>query len=94
MREQKARAVCVAGNSIETPRLLLLSQSSKYPNGLANSSGQLGRNYMRHMTGSVYAVFNRPVRMWRGTSMAGIVTDEAAHNPKRGFVAHALPTLL
>ena len=85
-QRQKARAVCVAGNSIETPRLLLLSQSSKFPNGLANSSGQLGRNYMRHMTGSVYAVFDRPVRMWRGTTMAGIVTDEAAHNPKRGFV--------
>ena len=85
-QRQKARAVCVAGNSIETPRLLLLSQSSKFPNGLANSSGQLGRNYMRHMTGSVYAVFTRPVRMWRGTTMAGIVTDEAGHNPKRGFV--------
>jgi len=85
-QRQKARAICVAGNSIETPRLLLLSQSSKFVNGLANSSGQVGRNYMRHMTGSVYAVFDRPVRMWRGTTMAGIVTDEAAHDPKRGFV--------
>src|SRR4030088_338311 len=85
-QRQKARIVCVAGNSIETPRLLLLSESSRFPDGLANSSGQLGRNYMRHVTGSVYAVFDRPVRMWRGTTMAGIVTDEAAHNPKRGFV--------
>jgi choline dehydrogenase-like flavoprotein len=85
-QRQKARIVCVAGNSIETPRLLLLSESSKFPNGLANSSGQVGRNYMRHMTGSVYAVFDKPVRMWRGTTMAGIVTDEAANNPQRGFV--------
>ena len=85
-QRQKARIVCVAGNSIETPRLLLLSKSSKFPNGLANSSGQVGRNYMRHMTGSVYAVFDKPVRMWRGTTMAGIVTDEAANNPQRGFV--------
>ena len=54
-QRQKARIVCVAGNSIETPRLLLLSASSKFPDGLANSSGQVGRNYMRHMTGSVYA---------------------------------------
>ena len=38
------------------------------------------------MTGSVYAVFDKPVRMWRGTTMAGIVTDEAANNPQRGFV--------
>ena len=85
-QRQKVRIVCVAGNSIETPRLLLLSESSKFPNGLANSSGQVGRNYMRHMTGSVYAVFDKPVRMWRGTTMAGIVTDEAANNPQRGFV--------
>jgi choline dehydrogenase-like flavoprotein len=54
-QRQKARVVCVAGNSIETPRLLLLSESSRYQNGLANSSDQVGRNYMRHMTGSVYA---------------------------------------
>ncbi len=85
-QRQKARVVCVAGNSIETPRLLLLSESSKYPDGLANSSGQVGRNYMRHMTGSVYAVFDQPVRMWRGTTMAGIVSDESRHDPKRGFV--------
>jgi choline dehydrogenase-like flavoprotein len=83
---QKARAVCVAGNSIESPRLLLNSASSMYPDGLANSSGQVGRNYMRHMTGSVYAIFDRPVHMYRGTTMAGIVTDEAKNDPSRGFV--------
>jgi choline dehydrogenase-like flavoprotein len=85
-QRQKARVVCVAGNSIETPRLLLLSASPKYPDGLANSSGQVGRNYMRHMTGSVYAVFNEPVNMYRGTTMAGIITDESGNDPKRGFV--------
>ena len=83
---QKARVVCVAGNSIESPRLLLNSASSMFPDGLANSSGQVGRNYMRHMTGSVYAVFDKPVRMWRGTTMAGIIQDEARHDPSRGFV--------
>ena len=84
-QRQKARAVCVAGNSIETPRLLLLSASAKYPDGLANSSGQVGRNYMRHMTGSVYAAFKQPVNMYRGTTMAGIIRDEARHDTKRGF---------
>lgn len=83
---QKARIVSVAGNSIESPRLLLNSASSMFPEGLANSSGQVGRNYMRHMTASVYAAFDRPVRMWRGTTMAGIVTDESKHDPSRGFV--------
>lgn len=83
---QKARAVCVAGNSIESPRLLLNSASSMYPDGLANSSGQVGRNYMRHMTGSVYAIMPGPVRIWRGTTMAGIIQDESRHDPSRGFV--------
>ncbi len=83
---QKARLVCVAGNSIESPRLLLNSSSSMFPDGLANSSGQVGKNYMRHMTGSVYAAFDKPVHMYRGTTMAGIIQDEAGHKPERGFV--------
>ncbi|MCK9385101.1 MAG: GMC family oxidoreductase [Nevskia sp.] len=85
-QRQKARVVCVAGNSIETPRLLLMSASAKYPDGLANSSGQVGRNYMRHTTGSVYAYFRDPVHFYRGTVMAGVITDEVPNNPKRGFV--------
>nr|WP_298684663.1 GMC family oxidoreductase [uncultured Dongia sp.] len=83
---QKARVVCVAGNSIESPRLLLNSASAMFPDGLANSSGQVGKNYMRHMTGSVYAIFDKPVHMYRGTTMAGIVRDEAKLDTKRGFV--------
>jgi choline dehydrogenase-like flavoprotein len=85
IHRQKARVVAVAGNSIESPRLLLNSATPMFPDGLANSSGQIGRNYMRHMTGSVYAAFERPVHMYRGTTMAGIVRDEARHDPSRGF---------
>jgi choline dehydrogenase-like flavoprotein len=83
---QKARVVCVACNSIESPRLLLNSASAKFPDGLANSSGQVGRNYMRHLTSSVYAAFDKPVHMFRGTTMAGIIQDEAKNDPSRGFV--------
>ncbi|MFN3259763.1 MAG: GMC family oxidoreductase [Pikeienuella sp.] len=94
LQRQAARVVCVAGNSFESPRLLLLSESGMFPDGLANSSGQVGRNYMRHMTGSVYAVFDKPVKMWRGTTMAGIVQDESRHDPSRGFVGgYELETL-
>ncbi|MDR5815019.1 MULTISPECIES: GMC family oxidoreductase [unclassified Caballeronia] len=85
IQRQKARAVAVAGNAIETPRLLLNSQSSKFPDGLANGSGQVGRNYMRHTTGSVYGVFDDKVEMFKGTTMAGIIEDEAKFDPKRGF---------
>ena len=91
---QRARIVAVAGNSFESPRLLLNSASGRFPDGLANSSGQVGRNYMRHMTGSVYATFDKPVKMWRGTTMAGIIQDEARHDPSRGFVGgYELETL-
>ena len=85
LHRQAAKVVCVAGNSIESPRLLLMSASSLHPDGLANSSGQVGRNYMRHMTGSVYAPFDEPVRMYRGETMAGIIADEARHDTSRGF---------
>ena len=94
LQSQKARIVCVACNSIESPRLLLNSASSKFPDGLANSSGQVGKNYMRHTTGSVYAVFDKPVHFYRGTTMAGIIRDEARHDPSRGFVGgYELETL-
>ncbi|MET3794083.1 GMC family oxidoreductase [Aquamicrobium terrae] len=85
-QRQKARLVCVAGNSIESPRLLLNSESSKYPDGLANSSGQVGRNYMTHATAGVYAVMPGLVHMNRGTSVAGIVSDQSHNNPERGFI--------
>ena len=86
LHKQRARVVCVAGNSIESPRLLLNSASAKFPDGLANSSGQVGRNYMRHMTGNVYGIFENPVHMYRGTTMAGIIRDESRHDTSRGFV--------
>jgi choline dehydrogenase-like flavoprotein len=94
VHRQKARIVAVAGNSIESPRLLLNSASSMFPDGLANSSGQVGRNYMRHTTGSVYATFENPVHMYRGTTMAGIVRDEARFDTSRGFAGgYELETL-
>ncbi len=82
---QKARVVAVAGNAVETPRLLLNSESSMFPDGMANSSGQVGRNFMRHMTGTVYGVMPGPVHFDRGTQMAGVVKDEATHRDNRGF---------
>jgi choline dehydrogenase-like flavoprotein len=77
LHKQSARAVCVAGNAIESARLLLLSGSPQFPDGLANSSGQVGRNYMRHLTASSYARFEQPVHMYRGETMAGIIADES-----------------
>lgn len=84
-QRQKARIVCVACNSVETARLLLLSESGKFPNGLANSHDQVGRNYCFHVGGFVWGIFDKPIYAWRGTTLAGIVEDETRHDPKRGF---------
>ena len=43
---QRARNVVVAGYAIETPRLLLNSANEEFPDGLANSSGLVGKNLM------------------------------------------------
>lgn len=85
LHEQKARAVCVAGNVVETTRLLLNSESSLFPQGLANSSGHLGRNYMRHMVAFVYAIMPGPVNAHRAARQSGMVLDERYHKPERGF---------
>ncbi len=84
-QRQKARIVCVAANSVETSRLLLLSESARYPQGLANSHGQVGRHYSHHTGGFVFATFEQPINMWRGATLAGVVEDETKHDPKRGF---------
>jgi hypothetical protein len=46
---------------------------------------QIGRNYMHHTTTTVYATFDKKVEMYKGTTMAGIIVDEARFDTKRGF---------
>jgi choline dehydrogenase-like flavoprotein len=87
---QRARAVCVAGNAVETTRLLLNSRSERFPNGLANSSDQVGRNYMRHFIAGVVGEMPGPVNLHRGAHQAGIIKDERGHDPGRGFVGGIL----
>ncbi|PZP21236.1 GMC family oxidoreductase [Pseudomonas kuykendallii] len=85
LQRQKARVVAVAGNAIETPRILLNSASTLFPHGLGNGAGMVGKHYMRHTTGSVFAEFDEEVHFYRGTIMAGIISDENRHDTSRGF---------
>jgi choline dehydrogenase-like flavoprotein len=84
-RLQKAAVVCVAANAIETPRLLLNSASGRFPQGLANDSGCVGRFYMKHVNASIFGLFDRPVHMNHGVQMSGTIYDESVHAPERGF---------
>jgi choline dehydrogenase-like flavoprotein len=63
----------IAAHAIETPRLLLNSQSEARPNGVANSSGQVGRNLMDHPTQLSWALADDAVWPYRGPlSTSGI----------------------
>ena len=63
---QRARHVVVAGYAIETPRLLLNSTSNRFPDGLANSSGMVGRNLMVQTNQAVWGTFDDEIRFYKG----------------------------
>ncbi|PRX89442.1 GMC family oxidoreductase [Paraburkholderia sp. BL25I1N1] len=63
---QRAKNVVVAGYAIETPRLLLMSANGRYPDGLANSSGLVGKNLMAQSNQAVYGTFDEEIRWYKG----------------------------
>lgn len=72
---QKAKAVVVCANGAETPRLLLLSKSQQSPNGLANSSGLVGKNLMPNSGAIVFAEFDEPLNDYKGFAVSRIFHD-------------------
>ena len=70
---------------IETTRLMLNSHSSRFPDGLGNASGQLGRNYTRHVMNLTVAIMPGPVNFYRGTRQSGLILDEQRQDDSRGF---------
>jgi choline dehydrogenase-like flavoprotein len=86
-----AKMVIVAAHAIETPRLLLLSANSTFRDGLANSSGKVGRALMSHPTWQVFGKFSRHVNAFKGMQMGHVmVQDYYKPNPRndyaRGYV--------
>jgi len=59
---QGARQFVLAAGGVETPRLLLLSKSPEHPDGLANSSGAVGRYFMEHLFAGTGGRADRPTR--------------------------------
>jgi choline dehydrogenase-like flavoprotein len=66
VREQRAHTVILACSGIGTPRLLLNSTSARFPRGLANSSGLVGKNLMLHCMTLTQGVFDKPLNGWQG----------------------------
>jgi choline dehydrogenase-like flavoprotein len=84
-RFQKARAVVVCANGAETPRLLLMSASASFPQGLANSSGLVGKYLMFNTTSRVNAVFEHELNEYKSVQVSRILHDFYNSDPKRGF---------
>jgi choline dehydrogenase-like flavoprotein len=82
---QKARAVVVSANGAETPRLLLASASSRFPDGLANSSGLVGRYLMFNYSSRLSAVFEHELNEFKSVQVTRILHDFYDSDPKRGF---------
>ncbi|WP_136715302.1 GMC family oxidoreductase [Halorientalis salina] len=70
---QEAREVVLACGGVEIPRLLLLSESSAHPDGLANSSGAVGRYFMEHLFAGAGGVLDRETRQ----NHVGFLTSES-----------------
>lgn len=94
LHEQKAELVIVACNGIGTPRLLLNSTSSLFPEGLANRSDQVGRNLMFHPLTGVSGVFEEPMLGHEGPMACSILSQEfyesdASRDFVRGYGLHS-----
>jgi glucose dehydrogenase len=79
------RVYVLAANGIETPKILLMSRSDAKPNGVANSSDQVGRNLQDHPEARVSAVSPTPYAGSRGPlQLSGIdQTREGAERSTR-----------
>lgn len=85
---QRANAVVMCANSIGTARTLLLSASSTCPNGLANSSGFVGKNLMLHPNSTVAGYYDEDLKSWRGPAGQLIRSMEFYETrPEHDFVA-------
>jgi len=83
---QKARLVILANFVVETPRLLLHSACPQFPEGLANSSGLVGKCIMPHSGQDIFAKFEDEVRLYKGTPVLATTQDFYETKPSRGFV--------
>lgn len=84
---QPALVVVLAANGVGTPRLLLLSASNRFPDGLANSSGLVGKRLMLHPVTKVIGQYEEDVAEWVGPAGGDIESMQFYEtNASHGFV--------
>src|SRR5579883_910540 len=85
-QELRAKVVLVCGYAIETPRLLLNSACPGFENGLANSSGTLGKYLMVQIGNVVLGCFEELVRMYKAPPAHALTEEFYETNPKNDFI--------
>ena len=78
---QRAKVVVLCANGAETPRLLLMSKSNRFPDGLANSSGLVGKNLMFNGGAISGGRFEHPVNGYRGAPVSRITLEWYEFDP-------------
>lgn len=82
---QRARAVVVCANGVESAKLLLLSKSTLFPNGLANSSGLVGTHLMWDLGLLAEGLFEHPANEYKSVQVTRVIHDFYASDARRGF---------
>ena len=83
--EIKCNTLILSAFTLETPRILLNNKSAKFPDGLANSSGTIGKYLMCHSDHVVYGKFNEPLYVYRNPPTTSITQDFYETDPKNNF---------
>jgi choline dehydrogenase-like flavoprotein len=84
---QTADVVILAANGIGTPRLLLLSASQAHPDGLANSSGLVGKRLMMHPQAVITGIYDDEIEDWKGPNGEWLRSYQFYESdPARGFL--------
>jgi choline dehydrogenase-like flavoprotein len=85
-QRQTADVVILSAFCIENPRLLLHSATNGFPEGLANSSGTVGRYLLAHIADSHFGRFEEPVHMWSTAPGTLLSQHHYGTQPERDFV--------
>ncbi|MFD1738985.1 GMC family oxidoreductase [Bacillus salitolerans] len=83
--KQEARIFILASYAVETPRLLFNSANSQFPDGVANSSGVVGKYLMTNMNDQMIVKYSDEIRMYRGNPVQALTLDPYEIGKEKGF---------
>lgn len=82
---QKAKAVIVCGNGLGPARLLLMSKSNRFPDGLANSNGVAGKYFLPGCGVSAHGIMDHELNEYKSVTTTRAIEDFYNSDPQRGY---------